>query len=69
MTATGPKLRDAIQKCQFHPSGVDKDQVNEVFIATLGRNKTWLIKIQPENYAADGDDSCELDTHTLLHKL
>ena len=68
MTSTGPLLQDAIRKCQFHPSGVDKDQVNDVFMATLGRNKGWLIKIKPENYAADRDDSCELKTH-LLHEL
>ena len=68
MTATGPLLQDAIRKCQFHSSCVEKDQINDVFIATLGLSKAWLIKLQSEDYAANEEDSCELNTH-LLHKL
>ena len=57
MTATGPLLHAAIRHCQFLPSGVDRDQVEDVFITTLGCSKACLLTLRPEEHTADKDEA------------
>ena len=59
---SGRALQEKIRKCAFHPSGVAKWQVDDVFKATLGQTRQWLWKCHPDDYMTT-------DPGELLHTL